>query len=397
MRNHLIKNTILIILTLLCAISVAQNRSELEKKKNNAIKEIEYTNKLIRETEQGKKESVNNLNLINTKISARQELINAISSEISLIETTIKDNELVISMLEEDLIALRNEYAKMIVLAYKNRNSYDRLMFILSSDDFNQAYKRLKYYQQYSDYRKKQAMAIKGIQVVLNSENEKLAASKQEKETLLAEKSDETNQLKQEKRMQNSTIQKLTKQEEDLRKTLRKYEETAAQLQREIEKLIAEEAKASSSSGTYQLTPAEKLISTNFGNNKGALPWPVERGVIVSSYGKHPHPVLGGVTIENAGVDIATAQGTQVRAIFEGEVRRVFTLPGAQNAVIIRHGNYLSVYTHLSKAFVKKGDKVETKQAIGEVYTDKEENKTIVHIEIWKENLKMNPAQWLAK
>ncbi|MDD2199976.1 MAG: M23 family metallopeptidase, partial [Bacteroidales bacterium] len=116
-----------------------------------------------------------------------------------------------------------------------------------------------------------------------------------------------------------------------------------------------------------------------------------------SSYGKHPHPVLGGVTIENAGVDIATAQGTQVRAIFEGEVRRVFTLPGAQNAVIIRHGNYLSVYTHLSKAFVKKGDKVETKQAIGEVYTDKEENKTIVHIEIWKENLKMNPAQWLAK
>lgn len=397
MRNHLIKNTILIILTLLSAISVAQNRSELEKKKNNAIKEIEYTNKLIRETEQGKKESVNNLNLINTKISARQELINAINSEISLIETTIKDNEMVISMLEEDLIALRNEYAKMIVLAYKNRNSYDRLMFILSSDDFNQAYKRLKYYQQYSDYRKKQAMAIKGIQVVLNSENEKLAASKQEKETLLAEKSDETNQLKQEKRMQNSTIQKLTKQEEDLRKTLRKYEETAAQLQREIEKLIAEEAKASSSSGTYQLTPAEKLISTNFGNNKGALPWPVERGVIVSSYGKHPHPVLGGVTIENAGVDIATAQGTQVRAIFEGEVRRVFTLPGAQNAVIIRHGNYLSVYTHLSKAFVKKGDKVETKQAIGEVYTDKEENKTIVHIEIWKENLKMNPAQWLAK
>jgi len=397
MRNHLIKNTFLIILTILSAISVAQNRSELEKKKNNAIKEIEYTNKLIRETEQGKKESVNNLNLINTKISARQELINAINSEISLIETTIKDNEMVISMLEEDLIALRNEYAKMIVLAYKNRNSYDRLMFILSSDDFNQAYKRLKYYQQYSDYRKKQAMAIKGIQVVLNSENEKLAASKQEKETLLAEKSDETNQLKQEKRMQNSTIQKLTKQEEDLRKTLRKYEETAAQLQREIEKLIAEEAKASSSSGTYQLTPAEKLISTNFGNNKGALPWPVERGVIVSSYGKHPHPVLGGVTIENAGVDIATAQGTQVRAIFEGEVRRVFTLPGAQNAVIIRHGNYLSVYTHLSKAFVKKGDKVETKQAIGEVYTDKEENKTIVHIEIWKENLKMNPAQWLAK
>ena len=397
MRNHLIKNTFLIILTILSAISVAQNRSELEKKKNNAIKEIEYTNKLIRETEQGKKESVNNLNLINTKISARQELINAINSEISLIETTIKDNELVISMLEEDLIALRNEYAKMIVLAYKNRNSYDRLMFILSSDDFNQAYKRLKYYQQYSDYRKKQAMAIKGIQVVLNSENEKLAASKQEKETLLAEKSDETNQLKQEKRMQNSTIQKLTKQEEDLRKTLRKHEETAAQLQREIEKLIAEEAKASSSSGTYQLTPAEKLISTNFGNNKGALPWPVERGVIVSSYGKHPHPVLGGVTIENAGVDIATAQGTQVRAIFEGEVRRVFTLPGAQNAVIIRHGNYLSVYTHLSKAFVKKGDKVETKQAIGEVYTDKEENKTIVHIEIWKENLKMNPAQWLAK
>jgi murein hydrolase activator len=397
MQHSLIKYLILILITALPLMLNAQTRSELEKKKSNAIKEIEYTNKLIRETEKGKKESVNNLMLINSKITSRQQLINSIADEIKLIETTIEDNNLVINLLEEDLQALRKEYARMIYFAYKNRNSYDRLMFLLAAEDFNQAYRRLKYYQQYSDYRKKQALAIKSIQIVLNSEIEKLTEAKIEKEILLAEQSEETNKLKQEKKSQSKTIQNLTKQEEDLRKTLRKHEETAAQLQREIEKLIAEEAKASSASGTYQLTPAEKLISTNFGNNKGALPWPVERGVIVSSYGKNSHPVLAGVIIENAGIDIATAQGAQVRSVFEGEVRRVFTLPGAQNAVIIRHGNYLSVYTHLSKTYVKKGDKVETKQAIGEVYTDTEDNKTIIHIEIWKESVKMNPAQWLAK
>lgn len=397
MQTRLIKYLILVLAITLPLLVNAQTRSELEKKKNNAIKEIEFTNKLIRETEKGKKESVNNLMLINSKISSRQQLINSIADEIKLIETTIDDNNLVIDLLEGDLQALRKEYARMIYFAYKNRNSYDRLMFLLAAEDFNQAYRRLKYYQQYSDYRKKQALAIKSIQTVLNSEIEKLTEAKIEKEALLAEQSEETNKLKQEKRSQNKTIENLTKQEEDLRKTLRKHEETAAQLQREIEKLIAEEAKASSASGTYQLTPAEKLISTNFGNNKGTLPWPVERGVIVSSYGTHPHPVLGGVTIENAGIDIATSQGAQVRSVFEGEVRRVFTLPGAQNAVIIRHGNYLSVYTHLSKTYVKKGDKVETKQVIGEVYTDNEDNKTIIHIEIWKESVKMNPAQWLAK
>lgn len=384
----------------LCSLSsFAQTRSDLEKKRKDAIKEIEYTNKLLQETERGKKESYNNLLLINSNISARQEIINSINHEINLIESQIDDNNMVIGLLNDDLKILRDEYAKMVLLAYKNKNSYSRLMFLLSSKDFNQAYRRLKYYQQYSDYRKKQALAIQSLQLVLTTELEKLALAKKEKELLLSEKRDETDNLKQEQKAQNNTLTQLSKKEEDLRKTLKKQEETATQLQREIERLIAEEAKKSSgtTSGVYELTPAEKIISTNFGNNKGLLPWPVERGVIVSSYGKHPHPVLNNVTIENAGVDIATSPGAQVRSMFDGEVRRVFTLPGAQNAIIIRHGSYLTVYTHLSKTFVIAGDKVITKQAIGEVYTDKDENKTTLHIEIWKESTKMNPSYWLAK
>ena len=347
----------------------------------------------------GKKESYNNLLLINSKISARQAIINSINNEIQIIETQIEDNNMVIGLLNDDLKKLRDEYAKMVLLAYKNKSSYSRLMFILSSNDFNQAYRRLKYYQQYSDYRKKQALAIQSIQFVLSTELEKLAVAKTEKELLLSEKHDEADNLKQEQKAQNTTLNQLGKKEEDLRKTLKKQEETASQLQREIERLIAEEAKKSSgtASGVYELTPEEKIISTNFGNNKGLLPWPVERGVIVSSYGKHAHPVLNNVTIENAGVDIATSPGAQVRSMFEGEVRRVFTLPGAQNAVIIRHGSYLTVYTHLAKTYVISGDKVTTKQTIGEVYNDKEEGKTILHIEIWKESTKMNPSYWLAK
>lgn len=395
------------IITLACITAVmlnamslwAQNRTELESKKKKVLQDIEYTNKLLKETEANKKSSYNNLLLINRKVESRQQLITHINDEILQIDRRIDDNKLIIDMLESDLKKLKDDYAAMIYFAYKNRSTYNHIMFILSSKDFNQAYRRLQYLQQYTQFRKKQVIAIQTTQMMLDNQIAKLENVKKEKQALLDEKQDETEKLKKEQDEQSKTLNTLKSKEADLKKKLKQHQESAAKLQREIEKMIAEEAKKSSGgkSNTYVLTPSEKLVSTNFANNKGKLPWPVEKGIITSSYGKQPHPVLQNVTIDNAGVDISTSEGAVVRAIFEGEVRRVFSIPGAQNAIIIRHGNYLSVYTHLSKVYVQAGDKVATKQSIGEVYTDKEDNKTIVHLEIWYESTKQNPASWLAK
>ncbi|HOY38556.1 MAG: peptidoglycan DD-metalloendopeptidase family protein [Bacteroidales bacterium] len=389
----------LMLFCLMASVTFSQSRKELENKKKKVLQDIDYTNKLLKENEAKKVDSYNNLLLINKKVESRQELILSIGEELAIIDEHIDDNKMVLDLMQEDLKRLKDEYAEMIYFAYKNRNTYSSIMFILSSEDFNQAYRRLMYLQQYSDYRKRQVLAIQSTQLMIENQIAKLDALKAEKQALLGEKNAEKEQLKEEQQQQSKTLNKYKNKEAELKKQLKKQQESAAQLQREIEKMIAEEVNKSSGgkSNTYVLTPSEKLVSTNFANNKGKLPWPVERGVIVSSFGKHAHPVLENVTIDNAGIDISTTEGAVVRAVFEGEVRRVFTLPGAQNAVIIRHGNYLSVYTHIAKVYVNTGDKVTTKQAIGSVYTDKEENKTIVHLEIWYESSKQNPASWLAK
>ncbi|NLA23839.1 MAG: peptidoglycan DD-metalloendopeptidase family protein, partial [Bacteroidales bacterium] len=208
-----------------------------------------------------------------------------------------------------------------------------------------------------------------------------------------------TSKLEQEQNSQTKTLNNLKNKESELKRKLQQQQQSANKLQREIEKLIAEEARRSSGgkSTTYVLTPSEKIISTNFANNKGRLPWPVEKGVITSRFGKQAHPVIKNITIDNAGVDISTNPGANVRAIFDGEVRSVMSMPGAQNIVIIRHGEYLSVYTHLMSVNVKVGDHVNTKQNIGKVYTDIDENKTILHLEVWFKEAKENPAVWLAK
>lgn len=253
--------------------------------------------------------------------------------------------------------------------------------------------------QQIADYRKKQFKAINYVQYVLRINIKRLEETREIKQSLLAEEEIEAQQLKREKSSQQSTLNELKSQEESLRKKLQEQQKQAERLQKEIERLIAEEARRTSGSatGTYALTPAEQIISNNFGNNRGKLPWPVERGVIVSHYGKQRHPVLKNIEIDNKGIDIATAKGAMARAIFDGEVRKILSLPGAHNAIIIRHGEYLSVYTNLETVSVSVGENVSTKQYIGTIYTDKTENKTIMHLEIWKGNTTMNPGLWLAK
>ncbi|MBO4873712.1 MAG: peptidoglycan DD-metalloendopeptidase family protein [Bacteroidales bacterium] len=383
--------------------SVAQTKADLEKKKKKTINEINYTNKLLEETRKNQKESENNLALLGSQISSRKELISDINNEIEFVSGRIKETESVIAMMTEDLENLKQSYARMLQIAWKNQNKNNEIMFLLSSKDFNQSYLRLKYMQQMADYRKRQLIAINAIKAFLERQKEKLLAQKAEHQKLLDEEKVEAKNLENAKKQQENTLAKLKGKEADLKKQLAEKNKQKQQLQAAIEKLIAEEVKKSSASkgkantGKYELTPEEKIVSDNFGSNVGKLPWPVQRGVIVSRFGKQPHPVISGVEIDNKGIDISTTTGSDARAVFDGEVRKVFSIPGTQNAVIIRHGEYLSVYTHIDKVYVSVGDKVKAKQAIGKIYTDDAENKTVLHLEIWKGSATLNPANWLAK
>ncbi|HPX75782.1 MAG TPA: peptidoglycan DD-metalloendopeptidase family protein [Bacteroidales bacterium] len=376
-----------------------QSKSELEKKKNKTQQEINYINKLLKETQKTQKESYNNLLLINKNIESRRSIINDISYEIKLINGKIADIELIISIMEEDLENLKTHYANMIRVAWKNTNKYNNIMFILASEDFNQAYLRLKYMQQLANYRNKQFKAITALTDILAIQKQQLTELKNKNNNLLAEQRNEEKTLKNDQVKQESTIKKLKTQESDLKKKLQQQQKQMADLQREIERIIREEAKRNTNvaTGKFELTPEAKLVGTNFEKNKGNLPWPVERGVIVSSFGKQKHPVLSNIEIDNRGVDISTTVGASIRAVFDGDVKQVLAMPGMQNVVIIMHGEYMSVYSHLETVLVSKGDKVLAKQVIGKVYTDKTENKTILHFEVWKSTSAVNPASWLSK
>lgn len=398
MKNYII-SILILAFSLLSTFCFSQSRTDLEKKRAKTMEDIKYTNQLINQTKESQKQSYSNLLLINNKINTRKQLIEHIKQEILLVENKIEETNKIVNFLEEDLLKLKEEYAQMLRIAWKNHNTFNNILFLFSSESFNQSFLRFKHMQQLAEYRKKQFKAIDYVQYVLKINIKKLEEVKKIKQDLLAEEQIEARTLQREQVQQQQAINKLKNQEDGLKKKLREQQRQAEQLQKEIQKLIAEEAKRTSGSttGTYALTPAEQIISTNFGNNRGKLPWPVERGVIVSNYGKQPHPVLRGIEIENKGIDIATTAGTNARAIFDGEVRRVISLPGAHNAVIIRHGEYLSVYTNLETVNVKTGDQIKINQHIGKVYTDKNENKTIIHLEIWKGSTTLNPSLWLSK
>lgn len=382
-------------------------KSQLEARKAKIEEEINYTNKLLSETKKSKQTSMNQLVLLNKKISKRQELINAISSEINLIDNRIKETNDTIQELTESINKLKEEYARIIYYAQKNRSSYSRLMFIFSAESFNQAYQRLKYFQQYSSYRQNQVRVIKETQAVLAEKISLLQKQKNQKLSLKTVEETEKQKLAREKSEQDQAVRKLSQQERDLLKKLRENERAAKKLQKAIEDLIAEEIKKAketakktgtkpSSDNAFGLTPSEMKLSTSFAGNKGYLPWPTERGVISATFGEHPHPVLKGIKTKNNGVDITTASGSYARAIFEGEVTSIMTLPSYNNVVIIKHGEFLTVYSNIDQVLVKKGEKVITKQKIGIIETD-ESGKTKLHFELWKGKVLQNPEAWILK
>jgi septal ring factor EnvC (AmiA/AmiB activator) len=400
------RHIIWLMLLVLPIVGFAQDKGELEKQKQQLLKDIEFTNKLLKETESNKKATLSELNLLSSKINTRQKLINTILREVDLIEAQINQTRGVVKALEDDLKRLKDEYAQMLYYTYKNHSQYDRLMFILSSKDFNQAYKRMKYFQQYAKHRQEQAKAIEATQQALNARNKELAEKKAKMAYLVEDKEKEKIQLSAEKEEHDKMVKTLKVKEKQLREQLKQKQRDAQKLEKAIARIIEEEIrkakekaeKAGATTTTksgFALTPKELALSGQFSENQGKLPWPSATGIITSSFGEHAHPTLRDIKIQNNGVDITTDKDAMARCVFEGTVSAVVSIPGAHKAVIVRHGEFLSVYANLENVLVKMGDVLSVKQEVGSVVTNREDGRTVLHFEIWKGATKLNPEQWL--
>ncbi len=409
--------TFIIILSL---PSFSQSRKTLERRIKKYERELKLTKKLLSQTKQQKKQTYNKLVLINRQIELRQELIEELKKELTQIDNKISENEWIINSLEEDLKTIREQYARLIYFAWKNSSPYEQIMYVLAANSFNQAFMRVKYLQQISDYRKKQVEAIQAIKKELEQRSLELEQKRTQRQNVLKKLETEQQGLVQSKKEKKQTIEHLQQKEKDLLAKLKKQQKAAEQLKHRVAQLIEEEARKArerarreaakrnaksknrgktstgKKSPTYYLTPEEKIISGKFEQNKGKLPWPVAKGIITGRFGTHEHAVLKGIKVNNNGIYISTVHGAKARAIFDGEVRKIFEVPGKHKIVLIKHGNYYSVYGNLAKVFVKEGDKVKTKQTIGEVYTDDEKQKTEIELQIWDGLKKVNPELWLA-
>ncbi len=395
---------LLSVFMLLTAFAQGQSLEELRRKKEKTNEQIKYTTKLLEEAKKSEKQTLNKYKILNKQIELRTNLITGINSEVVVLADFIDQNAWLVSSLNSDLEGLKKEYANMIVFAQRNQTNYSKLLFVLSSNSFNQAYKRLMYLRQYTEYRKRQAELIQWIRDLIQVKVGRLQQQRTEKETLLQSKKREANQLNNEKKQQGQFLTTLQQKQKEFKKKLREQQAIEAQLSNEIQKIIEEEVQKSKKKAretgktSYEMTPEEKLASGQFEQNKRRLPWPVERGVITDHFGVHEHPVLKNIQVKNNGVDISTAQGTLARSVFAGEVSKVFMVSGGNYAVIIRHGKYLTVYSNLVKVQVKSGDKVSFKQSLGTINTDSEDdNKTVLKFQIWKENVKQNPEDWITR
>ena len=390
--------TVIIFLSGYVNITYAQTKEELEKRKVKTQEEIAYTNRLLEETQQKKQSSLNRVRIINKRIQLRNQLLRSINQEISLYTEDIENKRSLIDELETDMELVKRQYEMLVQFAFWNKNKNDRLMFVLSADNFNMAYKRMKYIQQYTRHRKEQALLILSMQSELKVEIKELEEIVLQKEALARQKAGENRNLEREKQNKDQMVMELSGQEKKLKSKIAENRKIARRLEKEIAAIITAEASKGRSRNMYdQLTPDEKLISDNFMGNKGKLPWPTERGVVTSRFGKHQHAVLKQVTVQNDGIDISTVQGAEARALFDGVVSKVVAILGANYTVIMRHGNFLTVYQNLINVRVKPGEEVMVKQVLGTVFTEEETNSTLLHIEIWKELNKQNPEDWLSR
>lgn len=385
-----------------------KSRADLEREKAEIQKRLLEFDQILKKTAETKKVSVGQLNAVNKQLQNRISYINTLNREVRLLDTEIRETESKITNLEKDLKNLREEYSGMIYTSSKLNQGMTMTAFVFSSDTFKQFYMRLKYLKQYSDARKKQVEQIEKVTLELADQRKMLEQKKTDKQEVLQQEQQQKQQLDKAKQEQQGIVNTLTQQEQDLRKQIaaaKKQQENLnkmikAIIEEEIRKAEAEAKKANStasraSGSSIPLTPEAAALSSSFAGNRGKLPWPVESGFISRPFGTHPHPTLKGITEDNDGVDIQTTPNASVRAVFDGEVIKIGTIPGYGGTIVVRHGEYYTMYSKLKVISVKSGQKVTAKQVLGQVYTNKE-GVAEVHFETWKGLQPLNPSIWLA-
>ncbi|MCM5662231.1 murein hydrolase activator EnvC family protein [Galbibacter mesophilus] len=388
----------------------SDEQKELEARKLRLQEEIQQFNTLLSQKRREKTDVLEDVEDLNQKIRIRKELIKVTNEQTNLISRQINNNINKISKLRDDLKELKSDYAEMIRKSYKSKSQQSRLMFLLSSEDFLQAYKRIQYMKQYTNHRKEQAAEIQSKTTQLQELNNGLVTQRKDKENLIAENRKEQASLEREMENQRGLIASIKEKESQYAAQIREKQKQADAIDRQIDKIIRdaiakanaankettkESRESATKSSNFALTAEAKLVDTDFKANKGKLPWPVEKGVVKMRYGKQPHPVVKSVTIQSNGVRIATENGAQARAIYRGKVLAVQAIKGGNKAVLIQHGNYISVYNNLGKVYVKEGEKVTTKQEIGEVFTSPSDNETVLKFMIYDNNHTDNPANWI--
>ncbi|MFO7934016.1 MAG: peptidoglycan DD-metalloendopeptidase family protein [Bacteroidales bacterium] len=375
-----------------------QTKEELERQKQKAFDEIKLARELMEQTETRRESSIQRLSILQQGINSRARLIRTLENEVTLLEEDIAASQEQIRRLEAQNRKNRDEYARLIYYAYRNHTNYEKLMYILAGKTISQAYQRYKYMKYIANYRKQKAGEIEELIREVAEKKSELDELREEKLKLLEEKESEQGQLVREREQRTSMVRELNQEERKLKREIEEKERIANELEAEIRKIIEEEARRLSEGSTYgALTPEQELVGNDFRRNKGKLPWPVDRGMITAGFGNNEYPGLVGSNYNNNGVDINSTPGTKVRAVFEGEVTKVFAILGANYTVLIRHGEYVSVYHNLVNVRVKTGDKVLTKEVLGEAFTDEGNQIATVHFEVWQERDMLNPEEWLSK
>jgi septal ring factor EnvC (AmiA/AmiB activator) len=390
-----VRSLIILLLLPLYAVCSAQSRSELEKIRKKNLEEIEYVDRLLKSTATERKENLGELRVIGKKLSLREKIINEYGEEIGLLQYRISLNRIAGDIMEDDLAKLKEEYGRSIESAYIATKGTPAVAFILSSTDFNQGYKRLKYIQQVARYRRNEAELINEIYYELQTTREKLESDMMSINDLKKKEERQKQILKGEQDKKERLVNTLSRKEKQLKQELEEKKRVAKKIEAEIARLIEEERVKSL---TTPMSSEMKLVGESFGENRGRLPWPVEKGIITGHFGLQPHPVLPRVTEDNIGIEITSSGATKVKAVFKGQVVRIFAISGANMAVILRHGKYLTVYQNLVNLKIKNNENVSTGQEIGDVFTDANDgNKAVLKFMVYEEKEKLNPEIWLVK
>lgn len=373
----------------------AQSKDDLQKKINQLEKDIKTAENLLKETAKSKEGTINEVNILKVQISQRESLIKTYEQQIALVNKEIKKNKKDISTLQTELNNLRQEYSDLLVICYKNRNNLNNLLFIFSSNDFNQAIRRMRYIKQFNDMVKKKMDAIEDTKSQIKNKLYQNETDKKNKQKLLDAQLKEKESLVKDKKKLESKVSGLKKKEKEIKKDIQEKNKEAQNLQEKIRQIIEAEAKKvrEANAKNSRKTSIDYQLSADFENNKGKLPWPCD-GIVTGKYGVSQHPTQTKVKIDNHGIDISTSAASVALCVFDGEVTTTFNT-GKSNVVMVRHGLYFTLYANLDKVYVKQGQKVKTGDRIGVIHTSATDNTTVLHFEVWNDKNHTNPKTWL--